>query len=257
MSSNRSHMKRQELDLRIAKAINDNETEKLRNLIVDEGANPSDYLFHACESNKIQCTLLLISLGADVNVKREAPPRNMMRIDVYPTILLIAIKKREIDLIKVLIQHGADVNAVTTGSNVSPLLRAAGQGDLDIVKLLIQNGADVNSKGIAGRTPLHGVIEFHPTNCIEIMEILLKNGASVNALDNCNRSPLHVAAKIGNVKIARFLVENGCNIHITSKMEGQAIHVAALGDARNYVDVVKFLISCGANVNSSTKWGWT
>ena len=148
-------------------------------------------------------------------------------------------------------------SAVTTESNVSPLLRAAGQGDLDIVKLLIQNGADVNSKGIAGRTPLHGVIEFHPTNCIEIMEILLKNGASVNALDNCNRSPLHVAAKIGNVKIARFLVENGCNIHITSKMEGQAIHVAALGDARNYVDVVKFLISCGANVNSSTKWGDT
>ena len=256
MSSNRSHMKRQELDLRIAKAINNNETEKLRNLILDEAANPSDYLFHASESNKIECTLELIRLGADVNVKREAPPRNILRIDVYPTILHIAIKKREIDLIKVLIQHGACVDPIT-GSNVCPLLRAAGQGDLDIVKLLIQNGADVNLKGIGGRTPLHGVIEFHPTNCIEIMEILLKNGASVNALDNNNCSPLHHAAKIGNVKIARFLVENGCNVHITSKMEGQAIHVAASGDARNYVDVVKFLISCGANVNSSTKWGWT
>ena len=256
MSSNRSHMKRQELDLRIAKAINNNETEKLRNLIVDEGANPSDYLFHACESNKIECTLELIRLGADVNVKREAPPSNIVRIDVYPTILLIAIKKREIDLIKVLIQHGACVDPIT-GSNVCPLLRAAGQGDLDIVKLLIQNGADVNSKGIAGRTTLHGVIEFHPTNCIEIMEILLKNGASVNALDNCNCSPLHHAAKIGNVKIARFLVENGCNIHITSKIEDQAIHLAASRGAREYVDVVKFLISCGANVNSSTKWGYT
>ena len=115
----------------------------------------------------------------------------------------------------------------------------------------------MNLKGIGGRTPLHGVIELHPTNCIEIMEILLKNGASVNALDNNNCSPLHHAAKIGNVKIARFLVENGCNVHIISKSEGQAIHVAASSGAREYVDVVKFLISCGANVNSSTKWGWT
>src|SRR5437879_7404602 len=75
------------------------------------------------------------------------------------------------------LRKGADVNA--RDSRVwTPLMRAAGNGHVEIVKLLIEHGADVNvrdtDKHNAGHTAL-----MHTTH-LEIIELLLKHGGDPN-----------------------------------------------------------------------------
>ncbi|XP_031623669.1 serine/threonine-protein phosphatase 6 regulatory ankyrin repeat subunit B-like [Contarinia nasturtii] len=58
------------------------------------------------------------------------------------------------DLVELLINHGADVNA-TDVNKLTPLHVAAECGALDIVKLLISKRVDVNAENINKLTPLH------------------------------------------------------------------------------------------------------
>ena len=53
-------------------------------------------------------------------------------------------EQEHFDVAKVLIQNGADVNAVNE-SKETALHLASAKGHVDVVKVLIQNGADVNA----------------------------------------------------------------------------------------------------------------
>jgi len=48
-----------------------------------------------------------------------------------------------------LIERGANVNAAFNMDGHTPLMSAAGNGHLDIVKLLVERGADVKSSALA------------------------------------------------------------------------------------------------------------
>lgn len=60
------------------------------------------------------------------------------------------------EVVKLLIEHGADVNARKGTYNTVeiPLMYAVQYERFDIAKLLIDNGADVNTKDNDGKTPL-------------------------------------------------------------------------------------------------------
>ena len=60
------------------------------------------------------------------------------------TALHVAAKNGHVDVAKVLIQNGADVNAVEK-DKWTALHLAARNGHVDVAKVLIQNGADVNA----------------------------------------------------------------------------------------------------------------
>jgi uncharacterized protein len=85
----------------------------------------------------------LISLGADVNqVAKNA-------IKIAP--IHAAVSSKNLEMVKLLIENGADVNA-RQQQGFTPLQGAAGSGDLDIAKLLLQNGADPSACDEDGRT---------------------------------------------------------------------------------------------------------
>ena len=59
----------------------------------------------------------------------------------------------------------------------TPLHRAVFDGHLDVYKLLIQHGADVNTKNEDGWTPLYwAVFEGY----LEICKVLIEHGSDVN-----------------------------------------------------------------------------
>lgn len=69
-------------------------------------------------------------------------------------LLILPIIRRHHELIKLLIQYGADVN-VRFADGCIPLCIAAGIGNLEIVNLLVNAGADVNAEDKEGRTAIY------------------------------------------------------------------------------------------------------
>ncbi len=88
---------------------------------------------------------VLLSRGAAVN----SASRNSLR--VMP--LHSAIANRHQAISRVLIEHGADVNA-TQQENFTPLMEAAQNGDLETASLLLQHGADPKPATAKGQTAL-------------------------------------------------------------------------------------------------------
>ena len=60
------------------------------------------------------------------------------------TPLFVAARNGALDTTRLLINMGADIDAVDS-AGFTPLLRAAGQGHLDVVKLLVDEGADMEA----------------------------------------------------------------------------------------------------------------
>ena len=79
------------------------------------------------------------------------------------------------ELIKFLIEHGADVNDGNSENDL-PLHQACDQNDLEFVKYLIEHGADVNGENYSGQTALSKAII---KGNYPIVLLLLENGAYV------------------------------------------------------------------------------
>jgi len=91
-------------------------------------------------------------------------------IQVMP--LHLAAEAGFADVIQVLLDHGADINACTGGQNrVTPLHMAAAKGKSDVVKMLLRSGADVNARDVKEQTPLTWALVAEQPDCADIIII--------------------------------------------------------------------------------------
>ena len=79
---------------------------------------------------------------------------------------------------------------------------------------------------------------------VNVVMKICRLGADVNKADDYGRTPLHVAASADYPEMARFLIENGASIHLTTKGEIQTpLHFAARNEASQ---CVKILLAYGS-----------
>jgi len=113
------------------------------------------------------------------------------------TALHFAARQGGARAVDALVAHGANVNALTPGDRVSPLLIAAVNGQFDIAAYLLAHGANPNLANAGGVTPLFAVLNiewaprmFYPqpraqlqqtTSYLDLMTRLLDAGADPNA----------------------------------------------------------------------------
>lgn len=155
-----------------------------------------------------------------------------------------------LDVVKLLIAQGADVNATSKWSEgLTALQDAAHNGHVDVVKLLIATGADVNatSRFHGSATALQAAAEHGQVDAIHV---LLSHGANVDAMCR-GQAALHIAAKKGQVNTIRVLLAHGADVN--ANCHGwTALHDAA---EKGHVDVIKVLLAHGADFDEEDK-GW-
>jgi ankyrin repeat protein len=104
----------------------------------------------------------------------------------------------------------------------TPLMRGAFSGDLELVKLLLAHGADPRITSKDGETMVEaaaglGFIQGYskgrtPAERLEVVKLFVEGGADVNAADDYGITPLMVAANMGDTRIIQYLVDKGADL---------------------------------------------
>lgn len=175
--------------------------------------------------------------------------------------LFDAFNKDDINACQRVLAAGADVCAADS-NGWTPLHHAADKGWLDICKILLSKGANVDAKDNSnGWTPLHRTVD---KGLIDICKILLGKGASVDAKDNSGLTPLYyvVASDFwglgdrfsisDHLGVGRLLVDKGANVNAKDKEGNTLLHYTAK-DGRLYA--CKFLLENRADVNAKNIYG--
>jgi hypothetical protein len=195
-------------------------------------AGPMDEeLVEAVESGDAAEVERLLDAGAD--------PMAMTPLGPLPT---LAASKGDPQIIGLLGQHGADLNAPALDGQ-TPIQIAAGGGNLEAVSQLLDLGVDPNGMegtGAAG-TPLMSAIEGGQ---FEAVELLLDRGADPNLANAEGETPLLSAVDMGNVEIAELLIANDADLDLPNMAGDTPLHLAALNDDP---EMFQLLLESGAD----------
>jgi ankyrin repeat protein len=103
------------------------------------------------------------------------------------------------------------------------LMRAAFAGDLELVKLLLDHGADRHIQSSDRETALMAACglafingyhrEKPPAERLEVVKLLVELGEDVNHADSYGITPLMAAANLGDINIVRYLIDKGADLN--------------------------------------------
>ena len=204
-------------------------------------------LFQAVKLNDLDAVKVSLLAGLPVDT-RNAQGR---------TPLIVAVSTGNLEMTKLLVEHGADVNARTTTDTGSTVLCFAIEGrNLQVLDYLIERGAKVDGKSKNGQTPLH-YAAAHGLN--DFVSSLLKHGADPDLFGIPDTkgnltTPLMAAAANGQLETVQLLVEKGAQLEKANNV-GDTVLMDVC--KRPYPVIVKLLINKGANVNAMAKDGYT
>ena len=126
-----------------------------------------------------------------------------------------------------LVEKGAKVNVNESKTMKTPLHYAVKNGYYELVKLLVNKGADVNAIDIYMQTPLLILARFADDSFEAIADILLKNGADINAQENYGYTPLLLGIKNQHEAFVRYILKKGADLSIkTWQKEGRVSKTA-------------------------------
>jgi ankyrin repeat protein len=171
------------------------------------------------------------------------------------TALHFAARQGFADVVKALVEGGADLNQLNAGDKTSPLLITIINGHFDLAKWMLEKGANPTASAFNGVTPLYAVlnIQWAPkslypspkayqqqtTGYLELMQLLIDKGADVNArlqrkvwyqafnsdfagVDESGATPFWRAAYANDVAAMKLLVAAGADPNIpTMKPAGR------------------------------------
>ena len=102
-----------------------------------------------------------------------------------------------------------------TTLKTTPLIIATKFYNLDIIKQIINMGANINFSTQQGFTPLHMAIYNQSNDKIDIINYLLDKGADYNAMSSLGLSPIHCAIGINDLETVKILKNKGATVSPT------------------------------------------
>jgi len=143
--------------------VNKKDRSKVRELFGIVKSNPRNYRYLKSYING------LIKEGVDISYQDYAGN----------TLLHLAVKLKDIKLLKLFIDLGVNVN-IANENRMVPLHNAILLNRLDMVDLLIESGTDIESPMELEQTPLHLAVSLGE---LEIVKYLVSMNANINMVD--------------------------------------------------------------------------
>jgi len=168
----------------------------------------------------------------------------------------VACMVGQVDVVEMLLQKGADLNARSEYADWVPLHYAAASGHEEVVKLLLScDKVEADLSDEDGQTPLSLAVDAGHK---EVVKLLLSRGdVNANSRDECGRTPLSLASWRGDKKIVELLLDSS---KVEPDLEGSSWGQTPLTCAAEAGQeaVVKMLLNRGdVNANSRDERGRT
>ncbi len=181
-----------------------NEIKDYFNGAKDLNSNPElenilQYAIDNCQNNYFKTIEFLINSGADINSHHS-------KLLETPLHRLCARAKPQIDIITMILEKGAEVNAVNS-SGKTPVFYCSFSYSVELLNLLVKYGADINIKDKYKNTLLHDDY----INCLdehfeEFLRALINLGFDINSTNSSGFTPLDFCE---NGKIRSILIKYG------------------------------------------------
>jgi ankyrin repeat protein len=192
-------------------------------------------------------------------------------------------RTNHVDAARVLLKHGANVNAREKWRGQTALMWAAAESQPEMVKLLIKHGADVNARSIVNKWQrqvtaepraqarpaggLTALIYASRQGCLECVTALVKAKAKIDMADPEGVTPLIVAITNFHFDVAKHLIESGasvnkwdwwgraplyCAVDLNTIPHGGRPDRISL-DETTSLEIIEMLLDRGANPNARLK----
>jgi ankyrin repeat protein len=189
-------------------------------------------------------TLLLISFlsilplilnAADTKEEEKTQPKYSLNSneDVFKNIV-----NGDIGGLKRALKNGGDPNGRVR--DLTPLMIAAGNGNVDIINVLLENKADLNAKGDNGKTSLTIALR---RNNLQTAQLLIEKGADINTRDDKGVTPLMWASYEGRLETVKFILKNKPEVNASNNKDRTALNYAT---EKNFKDIIATLKEAGA-----------
>lgn len=202
-------------------------------------------LLKAAKRHRTQEALALIKQGADVNVKNGAGE----------TPLYWAAYAGDLEVVRALIERGADPNAELLTVRRTALMDAAYKGHADTVRALLGAGADANTKDWNGNTAL---MMAALSGCKAAVDDLLRAGADPNVANKDRKTALMEAIMGNRPDAARALVKGGADVNVKDPHGNDALRLCLT--FKEYAlaqDLLAELIRKGSDIDRKDQDGIT
>ena len=215
---------------------------EIARMLLDAGANAKSQnnngltaLMTAAEDGCEDISQWLLIAGSDINASNA----------FGATALIFSIMHKKEKIAQLLLSKGAAINSMDD-EGITPFMFAIRSGSTDIALELIERGASVNIREpFLGRTPLMMAAFFGSSG---VVQALLKKGVSVYEKDYEGWTALHWAVYNGNRYLLQRIIRQQ-NADTPYRNEQQYIIPV---DENKRLEIVRQLISKGANVNAQT-----
>ena len=234
----------------------------------------STALEYAVLTGRTAVVQLLLAAGADIN-RRYRYDQTVLHLAAarpFPQILALlvnghtvlnpvdangntpldeAVLHNQIDAVRFLLAHGADVQYTHPADGRGPFHEACVKGFPDLLPLLIDAGADPVRRDRSGQTPLDLALAYKNAN---VVSALLKLGSRISESQAAAEEAMETAVLKGQIEIVRTLLDGGFDVNKPTANGTTYLHDAAL---KNQKKVAELLIRCGARLNAVNQTGGT